>query len=97
MAGENDISHADFLMDLGYDGFMIFTNAGELLLRVRKPGHEILESLARFSRARRRIDNWHFDVAAFPTERLSASERLWEQYNRRALSPQPSLIATAQN
>jgi FkbM family methyltransferase len=97
MAGENDISHADFLMELGYDGFMIFTNVGELLMRVRRPGHDILESLARFSRARRRTDNWHFDVAAFPTERLSACERLWEHYNRRVLSPQPSLIAALQN
>ena len=51
---------------------MIFTNTGELLLRVRRPGHDILESLARFSRARRHIDDWHFDVAVFPTERLSA-------------------------
>jgi FkbM family methyltransferase len=75
IAGENDINHADFLMDLGYDGFMIFTNVGELLLRVRRPGHDILESLACFSRARRRIDDWHFDVAAFPTERLNAWER----------------------
>ena len=79
-AGENDISHADFLMELGYDGFIIFTNRGELLLHVRKPGHDILKSLARFSRARRYIDNWHFDVAAFPTERLNAWERLWGYY-----------------
>jgi len=79
-AGENDISHADFLMELGYDGFMFFTNRGELLLHIRRPGHDLLESLARFSRARRRIDNWHFDVAAFPTERLNAWERLWSYY-----------------
>lgn len=92
MAGENDISHADFLMELGYDGFMIFTNRGELLLHVRRPGHDILESLAQFSHARRSVDNCHFDVAAFPTERLSAWERLWERYNRRAVSLKPSLI-----
>ena len=67
-------------MELSYDGFMIFTNKGELLLRVRKPGHDVLESLARFSRARRRIDDWHFDVAAFPTERLNVWERLWSHY-----------------
>jgi FkbM family methyltransferase len=79
-AGENDVSHADFLMELGYDGFMIFTNRGELLLHVRRPGHDILESLARFSRARRRMDNWHFDVAAFPRERFNAWERLWDHY-----------------
>jgi FkbM family methyltransferase len=82
MAGEDDISHADFLMELGYDGFMIFANTGELLLRVLRPSHEILESLARFSRARRRIDNWHFDIAAFPTERLNAWERLWVHYSK---------------
>jgi FkbM family methyltransferase len=80
MAGEDDISHADFLMDLGYDGFMFFTNTGELLLRVRRPGYDILESLARFSQARRRIDDWHFDVAAFPTERMHVWERLWCHY-----------------
>jgi hypothetical protein len=76
MAGEDNIGHADFLMELGYDGFIIFTNTGELLLRVRRPGHEILESLAAFSRARRRIDDWHFDVAAFPTERMD----IWERF-----------------
>jgi FkbM family methyltransferase len=76
-AGENDTSHADFLMELGYDGFVIFTNRGELLLHVWRPEHDILKSLACFSRARRRIDNWHFDIAAFPTERLNAWKRLW--------------------
>jgi FkbM family methyltransferase len=76
MAGEDDISHADFLMELGYDGFTIFTNRGELLLHIRRPGHDILNSLAQFSHARRRVDNCHFDVAAYPTERLSAWERL---------------------
>ena len=80
-AGENDTSHADFLMELGYDGFMIFTNRGELLLHVRRPGHEILNSLAHFSRARRRIDNWHFDVAAFPTKRLNTWAQLWGHYS----------------
>ena len=81
MAGEDDTGHADFLMELGYDGFMIFVNTGELLLRVLRPSHEILGSLAQFSRTRRRIDNWHFDVAAFPTERLNAWERLWVHYS----------------
>jgi len=86
MAGEDNISHADFLMDLGYDGFTIFTNRGELLLHVRRPGHDILESLAQFSQARRRVDDWHFDVAAFPTERLSAWRRLWCHYSKRGTS-----------
>jgi len=85
-AGENDISHADFLMGLGYDGFVIFTNRGELLLHVRRPGHDILKSLAHFSRARRRIDNWHFDIAAFPTERLNAWERLWGHYAKLSMA-----------
>jgi hypothetical protein len=83
MAGEDNISHADFLMDLGYDGFTVFTNRGELLLHVQRPGHDILESLAQFSQARRRVDDCHFDVAAFPTERLSAWERLWCHYLKR--------------
>jgi FkbM family methyltransferase len=82
MAGEDTISHADFLMNLGYDGFTFFTNRGELLLHVRKPGHDILESLAQFSHARRRIDDCHFDIAAFPTERLSAWGRLWYHYSK---------------
>jgi len=99
MAGENDTSHADLLMDVGYEGFMIFTNSGELLMRVRRPGNDVLESLARFSRARRRIDNWHFDVAAFPPERSGAWRRLWDHYNRRAFSRKSSLIvnSAAQN
>ena len=82
MAGEDNISHADFLMDLGYDGFTIFTNRGELLLHVRRPGHDILESLTQFSHARRHVDDCHFDVAAFPTERLSAWGRLWRHYSK---------------
>ena len=52
-----------------------FYEQGELLLRVRRPAHDILESLAAFSHARRRIDNWHFDIAAFPTKRLDVWER----------------------
>jgi FkbM family methyltransferase len=75
-AGEDDTSHADFLMGLGYDGFVFFTNRGEPLLHVRRPGNDILKSLARFSRARRSVDNCHFDVAAFPTEHLDAWQRL---------------------
>jgi spore maturation protein CgeB len=75
IAGEDNISHADLLMDLDYEGFMFFSNAGELLLRVRKPGHEVLESLAAFSRARRHVDDWHFDVTAFPKERIDVWER----------------------
>jgi len=72
MAGENDTSHADLLMDLGYDGFMFFSNAGELLMRVRRPAKDVLESLARFSRARRHIDDWQ---QRFPTEqRADCSE-----------------------
>jgi hypothetical protein len=86
MAGEDNISHTDFLMDLGYEGFTIFTNRGELLLHVRRPGHDILESLAQFSQARRCVDNCHFDIAAFPTERLSAWERLWFHYSKRGTS-----------
>jgi len=85
-AGEDNISHADFLMDLGYDGFTIFTNRGELLLHTRRPGHDILESLTQFSHARRRIDNCHFDIAAFPTERLSAWGRLWYHYSKQGTS-----------
>lgn len=81
-AGEDNISHADFLMDLGYEGFTIFTNRGELLLHVRRPDHDILESLIQFSHARRRVDDCHFDVAAFPTEQLSAWRRLWDHYSK---------------
>jgi hypothetical protein len=61
---------------------MIFANTGELLLRVLMPSHDILESLTRLSYARRRIDNWHFDVDAFPTARLNAWERLWVHYSK---------------
>ena len=81
-AGEDTIGHADFLMKLGYVGFTIFSNRGELLLHTLLPGHETLESLAQFSHARRAVDNFHFDIAAFPTEQLSAWERLWSHYSK---------------
>ena len=32
-------------MGLGYDGFTVFTDRGELLLHGWRPGHDILESL----------------------------------------------------
>jgi hypothetical protein len=69
-------------MELGSDGCMIFANTGELSLCVLRPSHEILKSLAQFSRARRRIGKRHFDIAAFPTERLKAWERLWIYYSK---------------
>lgn len=80
IAGENDVGHADLLMDLGYDRFMIYTNRGQLLLRVRNPGPEIWESLADFSRKRRSIDGWHYDIAAFPSEQLNVWARLKQYY-----------------
>ena len=85
-AGEDNISHADFLMDLGYEGFTIFSNRGELLLHTRRPGHEILESLGQFAHARRSVDNFHFDIAAFPTEQLTAWQRLWCHYSKQGVS-----------
>ena len=81
-AGEETIGHADFLINLGYEGFTIFSNRGELLLHTLRPGHETLESLAHFSYSRRAVDNFHFDIAAFPTEQLSAWERLWSHYSK---------------
>lgn len=82
-AGEDTIGHADFLMNLGYEGFTIFSNRGELLLHTLRPARETFESLAQFSQARRAVDNFHFDIAAFPAERLSAWERLWCHYSKR--------------
>jgi FkbM family methyltransferase len=87
VAGENDVSHADFLMDLGYDWFLIFTNRGQLLLYVRRPGHKICESLAHFSRSRRSVDGWHYDVAAFPSERQDVCERIWRHYLKSGANP----------
>jgi hypothetical protein len=80
VAGENDFSHAEFLMAHGYDRFLIFTNRGQPLLRVQKPGREVWESLAAFSRGRRSVDGWHYDIAAFPAERHEVFERLWHRY-----------------
>ncbi len=79
-AGEDDVSHADFLRGLGYELFVIFTNIGQPLLRIRRPEHETLESLANFSRLRR-SDGWHYDVAAF----TSAHEDVYERVSRQFL------------
>jgi FkbM family methyltransferase len=86
VAGEDDTSHADLLMELGYDCFIFFTNAGEPLLSIRKPDHSVLESLARFSRGRRQLDDWHYDIAAFPAERSVAWERLARHRSKPDLS-----------
>jgi FkbM family methyltransferase len=81
ISGENHFSHADFLMDLGYDHFLIFTNEGQPLLSVRQPGHDVWESLGRFSLRRRSIDGWHYDIAAFRSERPDICERLCRHYS----------------
>jgi FkbM family methyltransferase len=80
IAGENDFGHAEFLMNLGYEHFLIFTNRGQPLLRVQTPRREVWESLAAFSRSRHSVDGWHYDVAAFPTDRYEVCERLWRRY-----------------
>jgi FkbM family methyltransferase len=72
MAGESVSGHAEFLSRLGYEGFLIFTNRGELLLSMRNPGPEIWNSLAYFSSQRRTFDDLHYDVAAFPRQWSSA-------------------------
>jgi FkbM family methyltransferase len=82
MAGENDSSHAELLRALGFDSFIIFGNRGELLLQIRRPGPEVWASLARFARARRPVDGWYYDVAAFPEERRAACEALWQHYSK---------------
>ena len=51
------------------------------MVRLHKPERRVWESLARFSRARRDIDGWHYDVAAFPDEREDVLNRLCEHYS----------------
>ena len=80
LAGENDIGHAEFLTELGFERFLIFDNRGDLLLHVRRPGREVWESLAHFSRRRHAIDGWYDDVAAFTEERRAACESVWQHY-----------------
>jgi len=80
LAGENDICHAEFLTELGFERFLIFDNRGDLLLHVRRPGREVWESLAQFSRRRHAIDGWYYDVAAFTEERGAACESVWQHY-----------------
>jgi FkbM family methyltransferase len=81
MVGENDTNHADFLMSLGYHHFIIYTNKGEPLLMVEGPKRDIWESLGQFSRGRQPIDDWHYDIAAFPSERLKVWIRLAQHYS----------------
>jgi FkbM family methyltransferase len=80
LAGENDIGHAEFLTELGFERFLIFDNRGDLLLNVRRPGREVWESLAHFSRRRHAIDGLYYDIAAFPEERLATCESVWQHY-----------------
>jgi FkbM family methyltransferase len=81
IAGENDTSHADFLMSLGYRRFIIYTNRGEPLLITEAPGRDIWESLGRFSRGRLTVDGLHYDIAAFPEERADVWKRLAQHYS----------------
>lgn len=78
LAGETDIGHAEFLTELGFDRFLIFDNRGDLLLHVRRPGREVWESLAHFSRRRHALDGLYYDVAAFTEERGAACESVWQ-------------------
>ena len=84
LAGENDVSHAEFLIERGYERFLIFDNRGDLLLHVRQPGREVWQSLAQFSLRRRAIDGWYYDIAAFTEERREAAEAVCQQYARPA-------------
>jgi FkbM family methyltransferase len=78
LAGESVFGHAEFLVDLGYEHFLIFTNRGDLLLRMRNPGREIWESLAHFSSQRQTVDGMHYDIAAFPKQWSYA----WEAFGK---------------
>jgi FkbM family methyltransferase len=84
MAGADDVSHAEFLMDIGYSRFLFFTNTGEPMLRVQRPGRDVLSSLADFSRIRQG-QGFHYDIAAFTEEKEDISERLWKKIRERYL------------
>lgn len=86
IAEEDDVGHCQFLIERGYDRFLIFTNSGELMLRVCKPGRVVLQSLARFARRRQGIDNLHYDIVAFPEQRSGVCERMWEEYMKVSFS-----------
>ena len=91
LAGEDDVSHVDLLMELGYEGFIFFTNRGEPLLSIRNPDRRVVESLARFSRGRRQLEDWHYDIAVFPTELSDVWERVEHHYTK----PEMPLIERA--
>jgi FkbM family methyltransferase len=84
LAGEDNVSHAELLIELGYERFLIFDNRGDLLLHVRQPGPEVWQSLSQFSLRRRAIDGWYYDIAAFTEERRGACESVCQQYARPA-------------
>lgn len=84
MTGADDVSHAEFLMDLGYSRFLFFTNTGEPILRVQRPGRDVLSSLAGFSRIRQG-QGFHYDIAAFTEEKEHISEHLWNKVRERYL------------
>jgi len=82
LAGERETDHACFLKSLGYTRFIVYTNRGEALLVTEAPGIDIWESLARFSRGRQSVDDWHYDIAAFPDEHYGAWHRLAGHYSK---------------
>jgi hypothetical protein len=63
-------------MELEYDRVLVYTNRGQLLLRVQNLGPEVWVSLADFSRQRRSVDGWHYDIAAFTSERKDVCDGL---------------------
>ncbi|HMF51332.1 MAG TPA: hypothetical protein VK603_21935, partial [Candidatus Saccharimonadales bacterium] len=71
--------------------FIFFTNRGEPLLSIRNPDRRVVESLARFSRGRRQLEDWHYDIAVFPTELSDVWERVEHHYTK----PEMPLIERA--
>ena len=61
-AGEDPRAAFAFLAELGYNHFVFFTNRGTVHLQCHGPDPLLLDSLIALSRARRALDDFHFDV-----------------------------------
>jgi FkbM family methyltransferase len=61
-AGEDPRAAFAFLAELGYSHFVFFTNRGMLHLQCHDPAPLLLDSLVALGRARRTLDDFHFDV-----------------------------------
>ena len=82
LAGEDDVSHAEFLMELGFERFLIFDNRGDFSSTFGGPDARSGRALHIFLVDGRRLTGWYYDIAAFTEEHQAVCESLWRHYSQ---------------